>query len=94
MKNATISVEGMPRGWSYEVKSGGFTISQLSVLPDEKKNFSLKVEVPVKVNKGTYNFTVSADGMAKLPLTITVSKQGTEQTEFTTTQPNREGKSK
>lgn len=45
VKNATISVEGMPRGWSYEVKSGGFTISQLSVLPDEKKNFSLKVEV-------------------------------------------------
>lgn len=94
VKNATISVEGMPRGWSYEVKSGGFTISQLSVLPDEKKNFSLKVEVPVKVNKGTYNFTVSADGMAKLPLTITVSKQGTYQTDFTTTQPNMEGNSK
>ena len=76
------------------MKSGGFTISQLSVLPDEKKNFSLKVEVPVKVNKGTYNFTVSADGMAKLPLTITVSKQGTYQTDFTTTQPNMEGNSK
>ncbi len=29
VKNATISVEGMPRGWSYEVKSGGFTISRL-----------------------------------------------------------------
>lgn len=75
------------------MKSGGFTISQLSVLPDEKKNFSLKVEVPVKVNKGTYNFTVSADGMAKLSLTITVSKQGTYQTDFTTTQPNMEGNS-
>ena len=94
VKNATISVEGMPRGWSYEVKSGGYSISQLSVLPDEKKNFSLKVEVPVKVNKGIYNFTVSADGMAKLPLTITVSKQGTYQTDFTTTQPNMEGNSK
>lgn len=94
VKNATISVEGIPRGWSYEVKSGGYSISQLSVLPDEKKNFSLKVEVPVKVNKGTYNFTVSADGMAKLPLTITVSKQGTYQTDFTTTQPNMEGNSK
>lgn len=48
----------------------------------------------MKVNKGTYNFTVSADGMAKLPLTITVSKQGTYQTDFTTTQPNMEGNSK
>lgn len=94
VKNATISIEGMPRGWNYEIKSGGFTISELSVLPDEKKNFSLKVEVPVKVNKGTYQFTVSADGMARLPLTITVSKQGTYQTDFTTTQPNMEGNSK
>lgn len=94
VKNATISIEGMPRGWSYEVKSGGYSISQLSVLPDEKKNFSLKVEVPVKVNKGTYSFTVSADGMAKLPLTVTVSKQGTYQTDFTTTQPNMQGNSK
>lgn len=94
VKNATISVEGMPRGWNYEVKSGGFTIGELSVLPDEKKNFSLKVDVPVQVNKGTYHFTVSVDGMASLPLTVTVSKQGTYQTDFTTTQPNMEGNSK
>lgn len=94
VKNAKISIEGIPRGWNYEVKSGSFTIGELSVLPNEKKNLSLKVEVPVKVNKGTYQFIVSADGMAKLPLTITVSKQGTYQTDFTTTQPNMEGNSK
>lgn len=48
----------------------------------------------MKVNKGTYRFTVQADELGELPLTIVVSEQGTYQTEFTTTQPNMEGNSK
>jgi uncharacterized membrane protein len=40
VKNVTLSVAGIPRGWSYQMKAGGWTISQLSVLPGEKKNFS------------------------------------------------------
>ncbi|WP_321334619.1 NEW3 domain-containing protein [uncultured Bacteroides sp.] len=91
VKNETISVLGMPRGWSYEMKSGGWSINQLSVLPDDKKNFSLKVDVPLKVNKGTYHFIVSANGLRQLPLAVTVSEQGTYQTEFTTNQYNMEG---
>jgi uncharacterized membrane protein len=94
VKNAAISVAGIPNGWSYQLKAGGLTISQLSVLPGEKKNFSLKVEVPLKVNKGTYRFAVSANDLGELPLTVVVSEQGTYQTEFTTTQPNMEGNSK
>lgn len=93
VKNATISVEGMPRGWEYGIKAGGLTISQLAVLPNEKKNFSLKVEVPLRVNKGTYHFTVSAGDLGNLPLTVVVSEQGTYQTDFTTNQPNMEGNS-
>ncbi|RHJ81883.1 hypothetical protein DW103_10445 [Parabacteroides sp. AM08-6] len=94
VKNATISVEGMPRGWKYEVKAGGWTLNQLSVLPGEKKTFTMTVEVPMKVNKGTYHFTVAASGLAELPLTVTVSEQGTYQTDFTTKQPNMQGNSK
>ena len=94
VRNAAISVVGIPNGWSCQLKAGGLTISQLSVLPDEKKSFSLKVDVPLKVNKGTYRFTVSANDLGELPLTVIVSEQGTYQTEFTTTQPNMQGNSR
>lgn len=94
VKNASISVLGMPRGWKYEMKAGGWTVDQVSVLPGEKKNFSFKVDVPFKVNKGTYHFTLTAPGVAELPLTVTVSEQGTYQTEFVTKQPNMQGNSK
>ena len=94
VKNADIAIKGMPRGWTYEIKAGTWIVNQLSVLPKEKKNFSLKVDIPLKVNKGTYHFTVAAEGLGELPLSITVSKQGTYQTDFTTTQPNMQGNSK
>jgi uncharacterized membrane protein len=85
-----VSLSGMPKGWDYELKSGGWKIGQISVLPDEKKTLSLKVEVPVQVNKGSYYLKVHT-GDYTLPLTIVVSEQGTYKTEFTTTQANMEG---
>lgn len=91
VKNAAISIRGLPKGWGYELKSGGWTIKQLSVLPNDKKNFSFKVDVPLKVNKGAYHFVVSASGLYQLPLTVIVSEQGTYQTELTTDQVNMEG---
>lgn len=94
VKNVSLSVSGVPRGWKTEMKAGGFTVNQLAVLPGEKKNFNLKVEVPLKVNKGTYQFEVSAAGLGTLPLTVVISEQGTFKTEFTTTQPNMEGNAK
>lgn len=94
VKNANLSVKGLPRGWSYELKAGNWIVSELSVLPHERKNFSLKVDVPLKVNKGTYRFTIIAEGLGELPISITVSKQGTYQTDFITNQPNMQGNSK
>lgn len=91
--NNGLNVVGIPRSWKSELKSGGWSISKLAVLPKGKQEFDLKVEVPLKVNRGNYNFVVSA-GTHKLPLTVTVAKQGTYQTEFTTDQPNMEGNSK
>jgi uncharacterized membrane protein len=92
VENLEISVTGIPRGWNYDLKSGGWKIGQIAVLPSEKKTLSLKVEVPVQVNKGTYQFKVTA-GKHTLPLTIIVSAQGTYKTEFTTDQANMEGQS-
>ena len=90
VENLNVSVSGIPGGWNYELKSGGWKIGQISVLPGERKTLSLKVEVPMQVNRGTYNFRVNA-GNYSLPLTVVVSEQGTYKTEFTTDQSNMEG---
>jgi len=93
VRSADLSVKGLPEGWNYELKSGTYKIGQISVLPGERKNASLKVDVPLKVDKGTYRFQlVSAEGSV-LPLTIEVSEQGTATSEFSSTQPNMQGNS-
>lgn len=89
--SAEISLSGLPSGWTYVMKSGGWNIGRISVLPGEKKSFSLQVQVPLKVNKGVYHFTVAARGLSELPLTVVVSQQGTFKTELTTDQPNMAG---
>jgi len=83
----------MPKGWNYTLKSGNWNIKQISVLPGEKKSISLRVEVPLQVNKGSYTFKILAGGIYSLPLTVFVSEQGTYKTEFTTKQANMEGHS-
>ena len=93
IRTENIALGGLPSSWKYDIKSGGLNIEQMAVLPDEKKNFTLTVNVPLKINKGSYKFHLSA-GEARLPLTIVVSKQGTYQSEFTTDQPNMQGNSK
>lgn len=55
LTNANLSVSGLGSSWKHEMKSGGWSLSQLSVLPKEKKTFNLKVDVPLKVNKGNYH---------------------------------------
>lgn len=94
LKNVGIYVAGIPKGWTYDIKSGGWSIAELSVLGGEKKNLSLHVDVPFKVKKGRYHFSVVARGLATLPITVTVSEEGTFKTEFTTKQPNMQGSGK
>lgn len=93
IRNADISIEGLAKGWISDLKSGGWNIKQVSILPGERKTILLKVEVPLNVNKGTYHFKVLAGGFDTLPLTVIISEQGTYKTEFTTDQPNMEGHS-
>jgi uncharacterized membrane protein len=93
-KDIPIRVSGIPKGWTYDLKSGGWSVSELSVLSGEKKNMSLHVDVPFKVKKGRYHFSVVAPGFITLPITVVVSEEGTFKTEFTTKQPNMQGSGK
>lgn len=90
VKRADIVISRLPKGWTYTLTSGGWTVKQVSVLPDGKENLSLQVQVPFKVNKGTYRFYISAGG-STLPITVIISEQGTYKTGLTTDQPNMEG---
>lgn len=55
MINTAISLGGI-RSWTYEMKSGGWSISKLAVLPKDKQEFNLTVTVPLKINKGRIPF--------------------------------------
>jgi uncharacterized membrane protein len=88
---ADLSLRGLPSAWNYSLKSGGYNIQQVSVLPGERKSVSLSIIVPLKVNKGSYPFRLVAGKLSELPLTIVVSQQGTFKTEFTTDQANIQG---
>lgn len=37
LTNANLSVSGLGSSWKHEMKSGGWSLSQLSVLPKEKR---------------------------------------------------------
>ncbi|WP_232835059.1 COG1470 family protein [Pleomorphovibrio marinus] len=93
IKNVGVSLSGVPDGWEHSLKSGGWTIGKVAVMPGEKKTLSLKVDVPHQVEKGVYKFQVVAQGLTSLPLVVTVSETGTFKSEFTSTQPNVEGHS-
>ena len=94
VKNVAISLSGIPKDWNYDLKSGGWSVAELAVLPGEKKTMSLRVDVPYKVKKGIYRFNVIARGLGTLPLAVTVSEEGTFKTEFAVKQPNMEGNAK
>ena len=91
VKKVALSIAGLPKGWTHDLKSGGWAIEEISVLPKEKKNFTLRVDVPFKVEKGTYRFNLVASGVIVMPLSVVVSEEGTFKTEMTIKQPNMEG---
>ena len=94
IKNADILLSGLPDGWTYSLKAGGYNINQISVLPNDNKIVTLTINVPLKVEKGRYRVKVIAKNHDVLPLVIEVSEEGTFMTEFTSDQKNMEGHSK
>jgi len=91
IRTMDVSVSGIPNSWTYTLKSGTWNVKQISVLPKEKQLISLVINVPYNVNKGTYRFTFTASGYGSLPIEVIVTKQGSQNTEFTTDQNNLQG---
>ncbi len=91
IRPVSFDVRGLPDSWTYSLKSGGWAVKELSVLPGEKKSFSLTLNVPLEVKKGDYRFSIGTNGYGRLPLLVEVSEEGTFKTEFTTKQANMEG---
>jgi uncharacterized membrane protein len=93
IKTVDLSMTGVSRGWVCTLKAEGLSIGQISVLPHDKKSFTLTIEVPLKVNKGLYKFRLNAGNVSSLPLSVIISEQGTFKTEFKTQQGNMQGHS-
>lgn len=94
IRNTWISVTGIPGSWNYTLKAGNYSVNQIAIMPEQKQVLTLKVDVPLKVNKGSYGFTVTAGGGNTMPLVVVVTEQGTFETEFTTKQSNMQGHAK
>lgn len=93
IKNIPLSVKA-PEGWQTTLTAGGWKIEEISVKPNDSQTITLTVEVPLKVDKGSYKVVLLGSGVPVLTLTVNVTEQGTYQTELTTGQPNMEGTNK
>lgn len=93
VRNMEISVQGIPQTWTHSLTSGNYKVGQIAIMPGQKQTLNLKVDVPMKVNKGSYRFSVVAGTGTTLPLVVVVTEQGTFETEFTTKQSNMQGHS-
>jgi uncharacterized membrane protein len=91
----TFEVTGLSDDWTYHLTADGRDINRLSVRPGESETVNLQVEVPLKIEKGEYEFRVVAknrDGsQSVLPISVNVTEEGTYRTELTSDQPNLEG---
>ena len=91
IRTSEITVESLPKDWGYELKSGNYTVDELSLLPKDRKSLSLRVFVPGKQAKGTYTFNLVAKGQHRLPLTVKITNDGVSSGEFSSSQTNMEG---
>ncbi|CAM3665412.1 NEW3 domain-containing protein [Marinicrinis lubricantis] len=91
VQTVPLTVSGLPQDWSYEFSSGGWSVREISVLPEQEVTVNMDVEVPLQIDKGNYMFEVRAGSAAQLPLTVRISEQGTYKSELNVDQTNMEG---
>jgi uncharacterized membrane protein len=71
-----LAVEGLPEGWTAQLRGGGFTVAAVIAGPEEPANLDLEVTVPADAAEGDYRLALVASGgsgAARLPIEITVS---------------------
>ena len=95
VQQVSFEIDDLPKGWEYDITSGGWSLHQLSVQSNGSRSFYVNVDVPLKVQKGDYQFYVTAQSttglVERLPINVKVTEKGTFKTELTSEQPNMEG---
>ncbi|SES98973.1 Uncharacterized membrane protein [Salinibacillus kushneri] len=95
VKNLEFAIKDLPKEWSSTMTSDGYGVDHLSVKPNSSKNFQLDVEVPLRIEKGEYNFDITATSdtgaVTTLPITVNVTEKGVFKTELNSEQTNMEG---
>src|SRR5690606_33593036 len=92
VKTLNLGVENVPEQWNYNITANGFALSEISVKPGESEEFTVDVEVPLQIEKGTYNFSITGTDQngttTRLPISINVEETGVFKTELTSEQTN------
>jgi uncharacterized membrane protein len=73
----TLSVDGVPAGWTATLLGGGQPIAAAMPATDSKVSLDLRIDVPKDAQIGTTTLTVKAEGdniHVALPLAVTLAK--------------------
>jgi uncharacterized membrane protein len=74
----TLSVAGVPQGWTATLLGGGQPIAAAMPATDDSVAFDLRLDVPKDAKIGTQTLTVSADGATShvaLPVAVMLAKE-------------------
>ncbi|MDY0324050.1 MAG: NEW3 domain-containing protein [Candidatus Carbobacillus sp.] len=88
--NVPLRVEA-PTDWKTRLSSGGYTLSSIAVDAESDQTVNLSVDVPLKIDMGTYQVRLVSQDTTVLTLHVRVTEQGTYQVELKSDQPNLEG---
>ncbi len=91
VQDLPLYITGLSRKWNYTFQMGAWNLKRIAVLPGKKQIIQMRVNVPLKINKGTYHFKVHAGLNHSLAISVVISKKGTYKTEFTAKQYNLQG---
>ena len=74
----TLSVGGVPQGWTATLLGGGQPVAAAMPATDESVSLDLRLDVPKDTQTGTHTLTVTAQGSAaqvSLPVNVTLAKE-------------------
>ncbi|MEH7379563.1 NEW3 domain-containing protein [Bacillus sp. JJ1533] len=94
IQNMSFEFENMPEGWDYTISSGGRDIREFSVKGNSEETVNVDIIVPLDAKKADYRFSLVASdegNKSRLPLLITLTEQGSFESELTSDQKNLQG---
>lgn len=94
IKTMSFSLDGLPKGWNYQLSANGREIQQLSVKANSEETINLAVTVPGEVKQDDYRFTLVAkegSGSSSLQFLVHITEEGTTVSDLSTEQANLQG---